>query len=84
MRKHQQIFNIDGQDLKVGAHGFVFRKSGDEWIRSSINVTDLVTMQREQEIREFKAEVTKERDAARVAVRDEKRRKTLIQKRLSA
>lgn len=84
MSNPQQIFNIDGQDLKVGAHGFVFRKSGDEWIRSSINVTDLITMQREQEIREFKAEVAKERDAARVVKRDAERKRAHQQARLSA
>ena len=84
MKASQKIFNIDGQDLKVGAHGFVFRKSGDEWIKSSINITDLVTMQREQEIREFRDEIAKEKDADRVKVRDEKRRKALNKKRLSA
>lgn len=61
-----EVTRIDGIDYSIRNHGFVYRKDGKDWVRSSITPTKLVKAKRDQELRELKAEIAKEKAKIRL------------------
>ncbi len=68
------ITRLGGILYKVGAHGFVYRKDGPEWNRSSLTAIQLVEAEREQERRAMREAIKKGKETERHAKRDAKRK----------
>lgn len=68
------ITSLDGFLYKIGAHGFVYRKDGPDWIKASMTANELIEASREQERREMRAEINAKKRATVAEARIKKDR----------